>query len=172
MQDIENIMPPTKQAMHQYPHGYPSSAGSNHSSSSQCSSDDGFSNFTLDERVSNCTDALSSEESSPICPSDVPQEVLSPLHNLPINKQLRSRKNRQNTNSYENRCPLPSLPWADHQQVWEKLCERDTVNFNERSTNMLEYHPSLKPRMRSILLDWLNEVCPLDFIFKIINTSF
>lgn len=56
-------------------------------------------------------------------------------------------------------CPLPLLSWADAKDVWHNMCEKDKKTAIDRSPKMLTKHQGLQPRMRAILLDWLNEVC-------------
>ncbi|XP_017467829.1 PREDICTED: G1/S-specific cyclin-E-like isoform X2 [Rhagoletis zephyria] len=56
-------------------------------------------------------------------------------------------------------CPLPALSWANADDVWQLMCKKDQQAAYLRSGSMLECHPSLQPRMRAILLDWLIEVC-------------
>lgn len=55
--------------------------------------------------------------------------------------------------------PLPSLPWADGTQVWSLMCLGDQKSVTQRDPQMFQRHPTLQPRMRAILLDWLIEVC-------------
>lgn len=55
--------------------------------------------------------------------------------------------------------PLPSLPWADGSQVWSLMCIGDQKALIQRDPEMFQRHPTLQPRMRAILLDWLIEVC-------------
>lgn len=55
--------------------------------------------------------------------------------------------------------PLPSLPWADGSQVWSLMCLGDQKSVTQRDPQMFQRHPTLQPRMRAILLDWLIEVC-------------
>ncbi len=52
--------------------------------------------------------------------------------------------------------PLPHFHWADSQEVWQVMLRKE--EHYVRSPNMLNRHPQLEPRMRSILLDWLIEV--------------
>ncbi|XP_004520980.1 G1/S-specific cyclin-E isoform X3 [Ceratitis capitata] len=56
-------------------------------------------------------------------------------------------------------CPLPALSWANAYDVWQLMCKKDQQAACLRSGSMLKRHPSLQPRMRAILLDWLIEVC-------------
>lgn len=56
-------------------------------------------------------------------------------------------------------CPLPLFSWADAKDVWRNMCEKDKKTAIDRSPKMLNKHQGLQPRMRAILLDWLNEVC-------------
>lgn len=57
--------------------------------------------------------------------------------------------------------PLPSFPWNDGSQAWslEIMCLGDQKTLIQRDPQMFQRHPSLQPRMRAILLDWLIEVC-------------
>lgn len=55
--------------------------------------------------------------------------------------------------------PLPSFPWADGGQVWSIMCMGDQKTLTQRDPEMFQRHPTLQPRMRAILLDWLIEVC-------------
>lgn len=54
--------------------------------------------------------------------------------------------------------PLPPLDWADTVDVWEAMRKYETLPEYERDAMMFERHPNLQPRMRAILVDWLNEV--------------
>lgn len=53
--------------------------------------------------------------------------------------------------------PLPNFNWADPEEVWSSLCRKDRLY--SRNHDYIMAHPSLQPRMRAILLDWLIEVC-------------
>ena len=53
--------------------------------------------------------------------------------------------------------PLPTLSWADSNEVWETMLQKDKEY--KRDSLYIRKHPSLQPRMRSVLLDWLIEVC-------------
>ncbi|XP_070576225.1 G1/S-specific cyclin-E-like isoform X2 [Ptychodera flava] len=53
--------------------------------------------------------------------------------------------------------PLPILDWADSREVWEVMVQRECLYA--RDETLLDRHPSLHAKMRSILLDWLIEVC-------------
>ncbi|EDW57873.2 G1/S-specific cyclin-E isoform X1 [Drosophila virilis] len=66
-------------------------------------------------------------------------------------------------------CPLPALSWANAADVWKLMCKRDEEDSHLRSSSMLEQHPGLQPRMRAILLDWLNEVCE---VYKLHRETF
>lgn len=52
--------------------------------------------------------------------------------------------------------PLPFLEWADKEEVWQLMTLKD--ESYRREPLLLTRHPVLQPRMRAILLDWLNEV--------------
>ena len=53
--------------------------------------------------------------------------------------------------------PLPNFNWADPEEVWISLCRKDKLY--SRNHDYMMAHPSLQPRMRAILLDWLIEAC-------------
>ena len=53
--------------------------------------------------------------------------------------------------------PLPSISWADAREVWDLMISKDETY--QRNALMLHRHPTLQARMRSILMDWLSEVC-------------
>lgn len=56
--------------------------------------------------------------------------------------------------------PFPEVRWADTEEVWDTMCKKETGVYVRRTKKViLEEHPSLKERMRAILLDWLLEVC-------------
>ena len=52
--------------------------------------------------------------------------------------------------------PLPNFSWASAKDVWTAMLQRE--QRYSRNPLMLSRHPSLQPRMRSILLNWLSEV--------------
>jgi cyclin E len=54
--------------------------------------------------------------------------------------------------------PLPLLNWANPHELWELMCNKDEISAQERDEDLFSKHPSLQPRMRAILLDWLIEV--------------
>jgi G1/S-specific cyclin-E1 len=61
--------------------------------------------------------------------------------------------------SEQRLCPLPILPWANRESVWTNMIRKDEKGSLARDVNMFDKHPTLQPRMRAILLDWLIEVC-------------
>lgn len=63
--------------------------------------------------------------------------------------------------------PLPSLQWADSREVWQLMLKKEEQFL--RDPSLLERHPSLQPRMRAILLDWLIEVCE---VYRLHRESF
>lgn len=66
-------------------------------------------------------------------------------------------------------CPLPSLAWANADEVWRLMCRKDDRASLERDPRMLSNHPGIQPRMRAILLDWLIEVCE---VYKLHRETF
>ena len=52
--------------------------------------------------------------------------------------------------------PLPCLDWADSQEVWEAMKEKESKYLH--SMNIFLQHPDVKSNMRAVLLTWLTEV--------------
>lgn len=52
--------------------------------------------------------------------------------------------------------PLPTFSWADSQEVWTQMIRKESQYH--RDQRVFDRHPTLQPRMRSILLDWIIEV--------------
>ncbi|KAK2550008.1 G1/S-specific cyclin-E1 [Acropora cervicornis] len=57
----------------------------------------------------------------------------------------------------KNFMPLPELDWADPKEVWSNMLQKDRKYC--RDPLYFRKHSFLQPRMRTILLDWLTEVC-------------
>uniref|UniRef100_A0A8C2Q972 Cyclin E2 n=1 Tax=Cyprinus carpio TaxID=7962 RepID=A0A8C2Q972_CYPCA len=49
------------------------------------------------------------------------------------------------------------LNWGSSEDVWRKMLSKERKYKHSKSS--LDRHPSLRPKMRSMLLDWLMEVC-------------
>lgn len=54
--------------------------------------------------------------------------------------------------------PLPKLAWANSAELWKQMRDKDTVNIAPE-TDLRLRHPGIVPNMRTILLDWMMEVC-------------
>ncbi|XP_074468709.1 G1/S-specific cyclin-E2-like isoform X1 [Sebastes fasciatus] len=59
-------------------------------------------------------------------------------------------------NSLVRPSPLPHLGWGSPEDVWVKMVGREQ-NYRH-SKGFVQKHPTILPRMRSVLLDWLIEV--------------
>lgn len=57
----------------------------------------------------------------------------------------------------KNKSPLPEFEWADSRDVWNLMLKKEQLY--EKDPSSLDRHAGLHARMRSILLDWLIEVC-------------
>lgn len=79
-------------------------------------------------------------------------------HNLPDLLIPCSTSKATHPSQPKRKCPLPALSWADSSDVWKGMCECDARSSMKKNPNMFDNHPNLQPRMRAILLDWLNEV--------------
>jgi cyclin E len=80
----------------------------------------------------------------------------------PLNKRLRSLSidllTPNGVSNYSSRfSPLPNFDFAEAREVWDHMIHSE--NVYQRNALMLHRHPSLQARMRSILIDWLSEVC-------------
>lgn len=54
-------------------------------------------------------------------------------------------------------CPLPKLAWANSQEVWRNMREKERVT-NHPDHLLRTSHPGLTSHMRAILLEWMMEV--------------
>nr|ADR30028.1 cyclin E splice variant 3 [Bombyx mori] len=146
--------------------------------SSSCSSDDEGSQYgNSDQPRSVYTDIDYNPDSflSPPSVSDLPNSVLSPLENVARGESTPHSNKRANASKPpcptppKRKCPLPGLSWADPADVWNSMCECDARSSKKKNPNMFDNHPNLQPRMRAILLDWLNEVCE---VYKLHRETF
>nr|ADR30030.1 cyclin E splice variant 5 [Bombyx mori] len=146
--------------------------------SSSCSSDDEGSQYgNSDQPRSVYTDIDYNPDSflSPPSVSDLPNSVLSPLENVARGESTPHSNKRANASKPpcptppKRKCPLPGLSWADPADVWNSMCECDAGSSKKKNPNMFDNHPNLQPRMRAILLDWLNEVCE---VYKLHRETF
>ncbi|KAG8520444.1 G1/S-specific cyclin-E2, partial [Galemys pyrenaicus] len=60
-------------------------------------------------------------------------------------------------NLFINPSPLPDLSWGCSKDVWLNMLKKETRYIHDKHFEVL--HSDLEPQMRSILLDWLLEVC-------------
>ncbi|KAK2496206.1 hypothetical protein MC885_018447 [Smutsia gigantea] len=60
-------------------------------------------------------------------------------------------------NLFINPSPLPDLSWGCSKDVWLNMLKKETRYVHDKHFEVL--HSDLEPQMRSILLDWLLEVC-------------
>ncbi|CAH0690950.1 unnamed protein product [Chilo suppressalis] len=146
--------------------------------SSSCSSDDEGSHYeNIEQPQSVYTDLDYNPDSflSPQSITELSSCVLSPLENVARGESTPHSNKRPSTNKSEcplppkRKCPLPGLSWADPSDVWNSLCACDAKSRLQKNPNMFEKHPNLQPRMRAILLDWLNEVCE---VYKLHRETF
>ena len=57
-----------------------------------------------------------------------------------------------------SRGPLPQLSWANSGELWTEMRAKD-VSKTAPEDGLRTLHPDILPSMRTILLDWLMEVC-------------
>ncbi|XP_072947319.1 G1/S-specific cyclin-E isoform X2 [Epargyreus clarus] len=146
--------------------------------SSSCSSEDESPQMNnVEQPRSVFTDVEYNADSflSPPSIPDLPNCVLSPLENVargdstPHTNKRPSTSKPQCPSPPKRKCPLPGLSWADPTDVWKSMCECDARSSMNKNPNMFDNHPNLQPRMRAILLDWLNEVCE---VYKLHRETF
>ncbi|XP_078257779.1 G1/S-specific cyclin-E1 [Rhinoraja longicauda] len=63
--------------------------------------------------------------------------------------------------------PLPAFCWANGDDVWNALLKKEQMYLRDK--DFLQKHPLLQPKMRTILLDWLMEVCK---VYKLHRETF
>jgi G1/S-specific cyclin-E len=63
--------------------------------------------------------------------------------------------------------PLPQLNWGDPNEIWDSMLTRDH-SYN-RDAFLLIKNPLITAKMRSILLDWLSEVCE---VFNLLRETY
>ncbi|XP_038224852.1 G1/S-specific cyclin-E1 [Dermochelys coriacea] len=63
--------------------------------------------------------------------------------------------------------PLPILGWANRDDVWKNMLNKEQTYVREK--HYMQKHPLLQPKMRTILLDWLMEVCE---VYKLHRETF
>ncbi|CAH2049915.1 unnamed protein product, partial [Iphiclides podalirius] len=146
--------------------------------SSSCSSDDEGSHFECSEQPRSVYTDIEYNPDSLLSPPSIPElpnYVLSPLENVargdstPHSNKRPSTSKPQCPSPPKRKCPLPGLSWADPTDVWRSMCECDARSSMKKNPNMFDNHPNLQPRMRAILLDWLNEVCE---VYKLHRETF
>lgn len=65
-------------------------------------------------------------------------------------------------------CPLPNLAWANSQEVWQNMRQKEQVTSHP--DHLLQTrHPGLTSHMRAILLEWMMEVCE---VYKLQRETF
>lgn len=53
-------------------------------------------------------------------------------------------------------CVSSSISWASKDMVWSNMLAKDKAY--SRDVHVMDKHPHLQPKMRTVLLDWLMEV--------------
>nr|XP_046156179.1 G1/S-specific cyclin-E2-like isoform X1 [Oncorhynchus gorbuscha] len=92
----------------------------------------------------------SEEGASPCVLVETPHKELEMTRDRSGFKQFRFK------NIFIKTSPLPCLSWASSDDVWIKMLNKELKYVHDKG--FLQQHPKLKPKMRSILLDWLLEV--------------
>ena len=67
-------------------------------------------------------------------------------------------------------CPLPKLAWANSQEVWQNMREKEHVT-NHPDHLLRTKHPGLTSHMRAILLEWMMEVKLLTYTDYVLHVT-
>ena len=67
-------------------------------------------------------------------------------------------------------CPLPNLAWANSQEVWQNMREKEQVT-NHPDHLLRTRHPGLTSHMRAILLEWMMEVKIFDLCYCTLHVT-
>ncbi|XP_032619809.1 G1/S-specific cyclin-E2 [Chelonoidis abingdonii] len=67
-------------------------------------------------------------------------------------------------NLFINPSPLPELSWGNSKDVWLNILKKE--NKYAHCKHFTSLHSNLQPHMRSILLDWLLEVCEVYMLHR------
>ena len=67
-------------------------------------------------------------------------------------------------------CPLPNLAWANSQEVWQNMREKEQVT-NHPDDLLRTRHPGLTSHMRAILLEWMMEVKLLTCAYCVLHVT-
>ncbi|KAK2193874.1 hypothetical protein NP493_5g17012, partial [Ridgeia piscesae] len=108
--------------------------------------------ISRDTAISTCLIVPAREESPSINPH---QNNTTPKELLATNGSMFRFRNYLTNPELCRDSPLPTLHWADSQEVWQLMLKKDKMYV--RNAQLLARHPGLQMRMRSILLDWLIE---------------
>ncbi|XP_043543975.1 G1/S-specific cyclin-E2 isoform X3 [Chiloscyllium plagiosum] len=96
---------------------------------------------------------------TPIVPGGVSPCVLipTPHKDADVTEDFSRFSQYRFKNLFLTKSPLPPLSWGSSEDVWSNMMEKEIKYTHNK--NVLSLHPSLQPKMRAILLDWLIEVC-------------
>lgn len=86
----------------------------------------------------------------------------APKHSTPIETRKRSRCSELGDVLTPNRLqhvPIPPVAWANNQEIWQTMVYKEEATSRTRNCKLFEDPSSFLPRMRSILVDWIMEVC-------------
>ena len=106
-------------------------------------------NLPVKEKKTKIDDAMTSNDER------LPLSELSRIHiNESVDNRIFSVFSR-----CKKSCPIPSTQTVDGRLLWKFYLKKDTECSEIRSTRIFTSSPSIQPRMRSVLLEWLIEVC-------------
>ncbi|XP_028918029.1 G1/S-specific cyclin-E2 [Ornithorhynchus anatinus] len=83
--------------------------------------------------------------------------IIETPHKETVTSDFSRFTNYRFKNLFINPSPLPDLSWGCSNDVWLNLLNKETKYVHDK--HFEDLHSDLEPQMRSILLDWLLEVC-------------
>lgn len=109
-------------------------------------------NLPIKEKKPRCEEEITSPNTSD------ERLPLSELSRIDINETVESRVFSVFTRC-KKACPIPSTQNIDGNLLWKFYMRKDSECSEARSSYLFTSNPSIQPRMRSVLLEWLIEVC-------------
>ncbi|XP_042319194.1 G1/S-specific cyclin-E2 isoform X1 [Sceloporus undulatus] len=90
--------------------------------------------------------------------------IIETPHKEETTTDFSSFKKYRFRNLFINPSPLPELSWGSSKDVWFNILKKESKYSHCKHFTSL--HSSLQPHMRSILLDWLLEVCEVYMLHR------
>uniref|UniRef100_A0A8D0HIV3 Cyclin E2 n=1 Tax=Sphenodon punctatus TaxID=8508 RepID=A0A8D0HIV3_SPHPU len=102
--------------------------------------------------------------SSTVPGSVSPCIIIETPHKETVTTDFSRFKKYRFKNLFINPSPLPELSWGNSKDVWINILKKE--NKYAHCKHFTSLHSNLQPHMRSILLDWLLEVCEVYMLHR------